>query len=79
MAELKCRFISLKRRFNFLKRCFNNTLFQKQKPILTNTKINNKMVREKFDPAMAINSVAEMSSEKGVNPNINDSATFSAV
>ena len=37
------------------------------------------MVREKFDPAMAINSVAEMSSEKGVNPNINDSATFSAV
>ena len=34
------------------------------------------MVREKFDPAMAINSVAEISAEKGVNPNINDSATF---
>lgn len=34
------------------------------------------MVRDKFDPAMAINSVAEISAEKGVNPNINDSATF---
>ncbi len=34
------------------------------------------MAREKFDPAMAINSVQEISSEKGVNPNINDSATF---
>lgn len=31
---------------------------------------------KKFDPAMAINSVAEISPEKGVNPNINDSATF---
>ncbi len=31
---------------------------------------------EKFDPAMAINAVAEVSAERGVNPDINDSATF---
>lgn len=34
------------------------------------------MANKKFDPAMAINSVAEISPERGVNPNINDSATF---
>ncbi len=34
------------------------------------------MAREKFDPAMAINSVADISPERGVNPNVNDSATF---
>lgn len=34
------------------------------------------MKNEKFDPAMAINSVAEISAEKGVNPSVNDSATF---
>ncbi|MBP3254009.1 MAG: aminotransferase class I/II-fold pyridoxal phosphate-dependent enzyme [Bacteroidales bacterium] len=34
------------------------------------------MNNTKFDPAMAINSVQEISSEKGVNVNINDSATF---
>ncbi|MBP1630291.1 MAG: aminotransferase class I/II-fold pyridoxal phosphate-dependent enzyme [Bacteroidetes bacterium] len=31
---------------------------------------------KKFDPAMAINAVAETSTERGVNPSINDSATF---
>lgn len=31
---------------------------------------------KKFDPAMAINAVADISPERGVNPNINDSATF---
>ena len=34
------------------------------------------MNREKFDPAMAINSVQGISTERGVNPNVNDSATF---
>lgn len=34
------------------------------------------MLNKKFDPAMAINSVAEISAERGINPNINDSATF---
>jgi Cystathionine beta-lyases/cystathionine gamma-synthases len=34
------------------------------------------MTNKKFDPAMAINAVAETSSERGVNPSINDSATF---
>lgn len=34
------------------------------------------MNNKKFDPAMAINAVAEVSAERGVNPNINDSATF---
>jgi len=34
------------------------------------------MTNKKFDPAMAINAVAEISSERGINPNINDSATF---
>lgn len=33
-------------------------------------------MKEKFDPAMAINSVAMISPERGVNPSINDSATF---
>jgi len=33
-------------------------------------------MNKKFDPAMAINSVAEISPERGINPNINDSATF---
>ena len=31
---------------------------------------------KKFDPATAINAVQQISSERGVNPNINDSATF---
>lgn len=31
---------------------------------------------KKFDPAMAINAVAETSPERGVNPSINDSATY---
>ncbi|MDR0972312.1 MAG: aminotransferase class I/II-fold pyridoxal phosphate-dependent enzyme [Bacteroidales bacterium] len=31
---------------------------------------------KKFDPAMAINAVANTSAERGVNPSINDSATF---
>lgn len=31
---------------------------------------------KKFDPAMAINAVADTSAERGVNPSINDSATF---
>ncbi|MFV0600054.1 MAG: aminotransferase class I/II-fold pyridoxal phosphate-dependent enzyme [Bacteroidales bacterium] len=34
------------------------------------------MLNKKFDPAMAVNSVAEISAERGINPNINDSATF---
>ncbi len=34
------------------------------------------MMKKKFDPAMAINSVAEISPERGINPNVNDSATF---
>lgn len=34
------------------------------------------MLNKNFDPAMAINSVAEISAERGINPNINDSATF---
>src|SRR5690554_6377713 len=31
---------------------------------------------KKFDPAMAINAVADTSAERVVNPSINDSATF---
>ncbi|MFA6200226.1 MAG: aminotransferase class I/II-fold pyridoxal phosphate-dependent enzyme [Bacteroidales bacterium] len=34
------------------------------------------MTNKKFDPAMAINAVAEISPERGINPNVNDSATF---
>lgn len=34
------------------------------------------MNSKKFDPAMAINAVAEISAERGINPSINDSATF---
>lgn len=34
------------------------------------------MLNKKFDPAMAINAVAEISPERGINPNVNDSATF---
>ena len=31
---------------------------------------------KKFDPATAISAVQSISPERGVNPNINDSATF---
>ncbi|MBP1646101.1 MAG: aminotransferase class I/II-fold pyridoxal phosphate-dependent enzyme [Bacteroidetes bacterium] len=34
------------------------------------------MLNKKFDPAMAINAVAGISAERGINPSINDSATF---